>query len=52
MGATCLIAVIVILPTDPAGSEGATGIASFFRLAGWYLFAESGVRRCRCRSVA
>jgi hypothetical protein len=39
MGAACLIAAIVILPSDPAGSAGATGIGSFFCFSAWYVFA-------------
>jgi hypothetical protein len=43
IGAACLIAAIVILPSDPGGSAGATGIGSFFCLSSWYVFAA---RRC------
>jgi len=39
MGAACLIAAIVILPSDPAGSAGATGIGSFFCFSAWYVLA-------------
>lgn len=39
MGAACLIAAIVFIPSDPLGSVGATGIGSFFCLGGWYVFA-------------
>jgi hypothetical protein len=43
IGAACLIAAIVILPSDPGGSAGATGIGSFFCFSAWYVFAA---RRC------
>jgi hypothetical protein len=43
IGAACLIAAIVILPSDPGGSAGATGIGSFFCISAWYVFAA---RRC------
>jgi hypothetical protein len=39
MGGACLTAAIVIIPSDPLGSLGATGIGSFFCLASWYVFA-------------
>jgi hypothetical protein len=39
MGGACLTAAIVIFPSDPLGSVGATGIGSFSCLASWYVFA-------------
>jgi len=39
IGAACLVAAIMILPSDPAGSAGATGIGSFFCLSAWYVLA-------------
>jgi hypothetical protein len=39
MGAACLIAAIVLVPSDPLGSMGATGIGSLFCLGSWYVFA-------------
>jgi len=41
MGGACLTAALVIIPSDPLGSLGATGIGSFFCLASWYV--------CACR---
>jgi len=49
IGAACLIAAVVILPSDPAGTGGATGIGSFFCLAGWYVLAA---RRCPQMTVS
>jgi hypothetical protein len=39
MGVAYLIAAIVIIPSDPLGSMGATSIGSLFCLGGWYVLA-------------